>query len=170
MLRTVIFATIFLGAIGFFIYSVNRFLSYLKLAKPEARINDIPKRLKNTFEIAFLQTRLLRSKVAGILHLCIYWGFVVLLLVVIESVAEGFFPDFSFAFLGPAYNAVTFLQDLFGSLVLGSVIISLVRRYIGTPKRLQVDRAAKLDATFILVNIVLVMITMIGMSVEKILI
>ena len=169
MLRPLIFGIIFFGAIGYFIYSVKKFLSYLKIAKPENRFADIPKRIKNTINIAFLQTKLLRSKLAGILHLCIYWGFVVLLFVVLESIIEGFFPDFSFAFLGPFYNVLTFLQDFFGALVLVTVIFSLFRRYIGTPKRLQVEKAAKLDASFILIMIALVMITMFGMSVEKIL-
>ena len=170
MLRTIIFGIIFFGAVGFFIYSVKNFLSYLKIAKPENRFYDIPKRLKNTFEIAFLQTKLLRSKLAGILHLCIYWGFIVLLFVVLESIIEGFFPDFSFTFIGPLYNVLTFLQDFFGALVLVTVVLSLIRRYIGTPKRLQVEKAAKLDATFILIMIGLVMVTMFGMTVEKILI
>jgi len=170
MLRAILFGLIFFSATGFFIYSIKNFLSYLKIAKPENRFYEIPKRLKNTFEIAFLQTKLLRSKLAGILHLCIYWGFVVLLFVVLESIIEGFFPDFTFAFLGPVYSILTFLQDFFGALVLVTVIFSLIRRYVGTPKRLQVDKAAKIDATFILVMIGLVMITMFGMSVEKILI
>jgi S-adenosylmethionine synthetase len=170
MLRPIIFGIIFFGASGYFIYSVMKFISYLKIAKPENRLFDIPKRIRNTIEVAFLQTKLLRSRLAGILHLCIYWGFVVLLFVVVESIIEGFFPSFSFAFLGPLYNVMTVLQDYFGALVLVTVIFSLFRRYIGTPKRLQVERSAKLDATFILIMIGLVMVTMFGMSVEKILI
>jgi Fe-S oxidoreductase len=169
MLRPIVFSIIFLGAIGLFLYSVRNFLSFLKLAKPEDRSGNIPKRLSNTFNIAFLQTKLLRSKLAGILHLCIYWGFVVLLFVVLESIIEGFFPDFSFAFLGPFYSILTFLQDFFGALVLAAVLFSLVRRYIGTPQRLKVDTSSRKDASFILVMIAMVMITMFGMSVEKIL-
>ncbi len=169
-LRQIIFGIIFCGAVGFFIYSVKRFLSFLKLAKPENRTFDIPSRIKNTIEIAFLQTKLFRSRFAGFLHFCIYWGFVVLLFVVLESIIEGFFPDFTFAFLGPVYNLLTFLQDFFGALVFVVVIFSVFRRYIGTPKRLQVDKSSRLDATFILLMIAVVMVTMFGMSVEKILI
>ncbi|MFZ1321437.1 MAG: (Fe-S)-binding protein [Ignavibacteria bacterium] len=169
MLRPLIFGIIFFGSIGFFIYSISKYLSYIKMGKPDNRFGDIPKRISNTIKIAFLQTKLLRSKLAGILHLFIYWGFVILLIVVLESIIEGFFPEFSFSFLGPFYSVITFLQDFFGALVLVTVIFSLFRRYIGTPKRLQVERAAKLDASFILVMIAIVMITMFGMSVERIL-
>lgn len=170
MLRAVIFGLVFFGAMGYFIFSVRKFLSYLKIAKPENRFGDISARIKNTINIAFLQKKLLRSPLAGFLHICIYWGFLILLFVVLESIIEGFFPDFSFAFLGPLYSVLTFLQDYFGAIVLLTVIFSIFRRYIGTPKRLQVDTSAKLDATFILMMIALVMITMFGMSVEKILI
>ena len=170
MLRAIIFGLVFFGAIGYFIYSVRKFLSYLKIAKPENRFGDISARIKNTLNIAFLQKKLLRSPLAGILHVCIYWGFLILLFVELESIIEGFFPEFSFAFLGPFYNVLTLLQDIFGALVLVTVIFSIFRRYIGTPKRLQVETGAKLDATFILMMIALVMITMFGMSVEKILI
>jgi Fe-S oxidoreductase/nitrate reductase gamma subunit len=170
MLRTLIFAVIFFGATGFFIYSVRKFISYLKIAKPDNRFGDISQRLKNTFQIAFLQSKILRSKFAGILHVSIFWGFLILLFVVVESIIEGFFPSFSFSFLGPFYSVITFLQDIFGALVFVTVIFSLFRRYIGTPKRLQVETSAKLDASFILIMISLVMFTMFGMSVEKILI
>lgn len=169
MLRAVLFGIIFFGAIGFFLYSVKRFLSFLKIAKPEDRSGNVKERIINTINIAFLQKKLLRSKLAGILHLCIYWGFIVLLFVVVESIIEGFFPSFSFSFLGPVYNVLTFLQDIFGLLVLVTVIFSILRRFIGTPKRLQVDKSSRMDAVFILAMIALVMITMLGMSTEKIL-
>ena len=113
MLRAIIFGLVFFGAIGYFIYSVRKFLSYLKIAKPENRFGDISARIKNTLNIAFLQKKLLRSPLAGILHVCIYWGFLILLFVVLESIIEGFFPEFSFAFLGPFYNVLTLLQDIF---------------------------------------------------------
>jgi len=169
MLKPIIFGIVFLSAVGFFLYSVNRFLSLLKIAKPEDRFNEVGKRLKNVFVFAFMQTKLLREKLAGILHLCIYWGFVVLLLVVAESIIEGFVPHFSFAFLGrPVYSIITVTQDLFGALVFFTVVFSLFRRYVGTPKRLQVEASSKADATFILILIMLVMVTMFGQNIERI--
>src|SRR5690606_12197456 len=100
----------------------------------------------------------------------IYWGFLVLGIVVLEGFIEGFFPDFSLAFLGPLYNVVTFTQDFFGALVFVIVVISIIRRYVGTPDRLKyISKDSRLDATFILLMILLVMITMFGTSVERIL-
>jgi Fe-S oxidoreductase len=170
MINTIIFAVVLFGALGFFAYSVRNFLAYLKLGKSENRWYNIKQRLINTFEIAFLQTKLFRSKFAGFLHFCIYWGFLVLGIVVLEGFIEGFFPGFSLSFLGPLYNVVTFTQDFFGALVFFIVSLSIVRRYIGTPKRLEnISSGSRLDATFILLMILLVMITMFGTSVERIL-
>jgi len=169
MIKSIIFALILIGGIGFFMFTVMKVISYLKLGKKENRLNNIPQRLINTLNIAFLQTKLFRSRLAGFLHFCIYWGFLVLSLIVLESFIEGFFPNFSFHFLGKLYSVLTFVQDFFGALVFFVVIFSLFRRYINTPKRLQVEKSSKLDATFILVMILLVMITMFGANIERIL-
>ena len=111
----------------------------------------------------------MRRKFAGFLHVSIFWGFMVLLLVVVEGFIEALFPGFSFSFLGRFYSVITFSQDLFGALVFFVVVFSLFRRYIGTPKRLQVEKSSRRDATFILMLILLVMVTMFGATTEKIL-
>ncbi|CAN5406012.1 heterodisulfide reductase-related iron-sulfur binding cluster [soil metagenome] len=170
MLKSIIFGAVLISAISFFAFSIVRFLSFLKITQPENRFNNIPQRLKNTFVFAFLQTKLLRQKLAGILHLIIYWGFVALLIVVTESMVEGFFPHFSFRFLGHSlYSVITLTQDLFGALVFFTVLFSLVRRYIGTPKRLkEISEASRMDASLILLMIMMVMVTMMGANVERI--
>ncbi len=169
MIKTFLFALLFLSAIGFFTYSILNFLKYLKIGKRENRLNNIGQRIINTLQIAIFQSKLFRQKFAGFLHIIIFWGFLALLIVVIEGFIEGFVHGFSFSFIGKFYSVITFTQDFFGLLVLVTVIFSLFRRYIGTPKRLQVERAAKLDATVILIMISLVMITMLGANAERIL-
>ncbi|MCI0473105.1 MAG: (Fe-S)-binding protein, partial [Ignavibacteria bacterium] len=93
----------------------------------------------------------------------------ILSLVVIESFIEGFIPYFSFHFIGKIYSVITLSQDIFGALVFFVVIFSLLRRYIGTPKRLQVEKSSRMDAAFILVLIMLVIATMFGTNIERIL-
>ena len=100
MVKSILFAAVLISAVVFFLYSVKNFISYLKIGKKENRLNNIKQRIINTLNIAFLQQKLLRSKLAGYLHFFIFWGFLVLSLVILESFIEGFFPDFSFSFLG----------------------------------------------------------------------
>ncbi len=147
---------------------MKNIISYLKIGKYDYRLNNIKQRIINTVNFALLQKKLFRSKIAGILHATIFWGFCVLLLLVIEGLIEGYVHNFTFAFLGKFYSVITITQDVFGYLVLVTVLFSLIRRYIGTPDRLK-DKSTRADATFILVMILLVMITMIGMNIEKVL-
>ncbi|MCU0373478.1 MAG: heterodisulfide reductase-related iron-sulfur binding cluster [Ignavibacteria bacterium] len=168
MITSTIFAIVLVSAFGFFLYSVRNVISYLKLGKTENRLHNIPQRIINTLNIAFLQTKLFRSRLAGFLHFCIYWGFLILSLVVLESFIEGFIPYFSFHFTGKIYSLITLSQDVFGALVFFVAFFSLFRRYIGTPKRLQVEKSSRMDAAFILVLIMLVMVTMFGTNVERI--
>lgn len=168
MVKSLLFSVILFSSLTFFVYSINKVISYLKLGKPENRLNNILQRIKNTFQIAILQSKLFRQKFAGILHLFIYWGFLILLLSVIEGFIEGYIHGFSFMFIGKIYSILTLTQDFFGFFVLISVIISLIRRYFFTPKRLIVEKSSRLDATLILIMIMFVMLTMFGANAERI--
>ncbi len=170
MILRVSFALILFSAIAIFVYSIRVFVSYIKLGKSENRLNNIGQRINNVFSIAIFQSKLFRQKIAGFLHASIFWGFLVLLIVVLEGFIEGLFPGFSFSFLGRFYSLITLTQDVFGILVFFVVLFSLFRRYIRTPKRLKVEKSSRLDATFILALIFLVMFTMFGTTVERILI
>ena len=170
MLNTIIFAIVFISAISFFIFSIKKFLSYLNIGKPENRFDNIGKRIKNTIVYALFQKKLLRQKFAGILHASIYWGFLVLLIVILEGLIQGFFPDFSFAFLGSFYSVITCITDIFGAIIFVIILFSILRRFIFTPKRLRVEMSSRLDATLILTLIFFVMFTMFGANIERILI
>ncbi len=170
MATKLIFAVILILALGFFVYSLGRLIKMIKAGKPESRSGNIPVRLKNLFVFGILNAKLFRKKFAGILHVSIFWGFLVLLLMVIEGFMQIFFPGFTFAFTGFFYNIITGTEDLFGGLVLAAALVSLVRRFIGTPERLKkVSSHSRLDAAFILFLIILIMVTMFGSNIEKIL-
>jgi len=163
----VVFALVLIGSLGFFSYNARRLVSYLQLGKKENRFDNPGKRIKNVLEIAFGQTKLLREPFAGILHFLIFWGFVILLGAILESIGEGLIPGFSFSFLGSVYPPLIFLEDIFGAFVVVAVLISLLRRLVSTPKRLQVTGHSKWDAVFILAMIFAVMVTMFGQNATR---
>lgn len=169
VLKTLIFLIILISGSGLFLFSLKNVLSYIQTGKSEDRSDNKKQRIKNTIIIAFLQSKILRQKFAGTLHLIIFWGFLVLFLTVIEGFIGGFISGFSFSFLGFFYDIITFIQDIFGLLITIVVIVSIIRRYVFTPERLRVERESKLDATVILSLILLVMFTMYGYNIEKIL-
>jgi Fe-S oxidoreductase len=165
--HSILFAVVLLAALLFFTWNVRRLITYLQLGKKENRFDHPGKRLSNVLKIAFGQTKLLREPFAGVLHFLIFWGFVILLTAVVESIGEGLFPGFSFAFLGVLYTPLVFLEDFVGLFVVLAVVVSLVRRLVAPPKRLQVSGHAKWDAVLILGMILLVMVTMFGQNAAR---
>ena len=164
MLKIVAFAIVLLTAFIIFSISARRILGFLKLGKPDNRFGDIGLRIKNVIVIAIAQSKLFRDPVAGIVHALIFWGFVLFISAVLETFIQGFAPHFTFAFLGPVFSLMTFTQDVFGLLVIGSVLFALYRRFIQRVKRLEVDREGQLDAAFILVLILFVVLSMMGQN------
>ena len=167
-MESALFALVLIGALVFFARNVRRLIRYLQLGKNENRFDRVGTRVINTLKIAFGQSKLLREPLAGALHFLIFWGFVVLLAAVLESIGEGLVPAFSFSFLGPLYAPLILLEDVLGSLVILSIVVSLYRRLIHPPIRLRVAGHAKWDAVLILGMILLVMITMFGQNAARI--
>src|SRR5205085_9121293 len=99
------------------------------------------------------QSKLMREPIAGAVHAMIFWGFLVLLAAVVESVIEGLIPGGNIAWLGPIYALLTLSQDVFCVLILIGVAWAFWRRYVSKVKRLQVDGAERRDAALILVLI-----------------
>jgi len=167
-LESLLFACVLLAALSFFARNAWRLVGYLRLGKRENRFDQPGRRINNVLAIAFGQTKLLREPLAGVLHFFIFWGFVVLLASVLESIGAGLAPGFSFSFLGIFYGPLTMLEDLVGVLVVIAVIVSLLRRLIAPPKRLAVSGHAKWDALLILGLIFVVMATMFGQNAVRI--
>lgn len=164
-LKNIIFIFVFLASVGFFTYSCLNLIKYLKVAKKkDDRFDRIGERLKRVWVIAFAQSKLLRDPVAGTLHFLIFWGFVLFIIAVLEAILQGFYSPFNFEFLGPVYSLITIVHEIFGVLVIISVLYSLYRRFVLKVERLQVDKSGNLDAAFILLMIMFVCITMFGQN------
>ncbi len=160
-LKNLAFLIIFALAISIFLFNARRLYTYLKIGKPEDRFDNPTERLRRVLTIAFGQKKLLREFVAGWMHFFIFWGFVILLTAILDAILEGLF-NVNLSIIGGLYRYIAFFQDLMGLLVILSIIIALYRRYIQKPRRLQVERTSKIDATVILLLIFFIMLTMFG--------
>ncbi len=167
-LKNILFLLIFLASVGFFAYSVRKLILALRLGKSDNRFDRPLERIKRTLLVAIGQSKLFREPAAGLMHALIFWGFLVLLSSVFESIGEGIISGFSLRFLGSLYPIVAFSGDLFGGFVILSVFYALYRRYVLRPRRLDVDLHGKLDATLILVTILFIMMSMFGQNATRI--
>ncbi|MBR9979342.1 MAG: 4Fe-4S dicluster domain-containing protein [Bacteroidetes bacterium] len=168
-IKNIVFLFILIISLGVFAYTARKILGYLRLGKPEQRFDHFDKRIGNVLSIAFGQTRLLRDPIAGPIHFGIFWGFVILLTAVIESIGEGLVHGFSLSFLGPVYSGIAVGSDIMAVIVLFAVLYALFRRHVAGPKRLrELDTPSQVDATLILCAIAVIMISMILLNATRI--
>jgi len=161
---SMVFALVLIISFAAFIRSVRALSRSLTVGKPKQRFDQPLRRIGITLRVAFGQTKLLREPLAGLLHFSIFWGFVILLSAVVESISDGLVPGFFLSFLGPLYPPLGFLQELVGLAVVLAVLVSMYRRFVGVPARLRVSGHEKLDALFVLGLILVVMLTMFGQN------
>lgn len=162
--KNFVFIFVFVAAFGFLFFNIKKLYSYLLVGQKENRFDNPGKRILNVAKIAFGQSKLLREPVAGIIHFLIFWGFVLFLFAVAETIIQGFYSPFNLEFLGIIYSAITFIQDLFVLLVGGAVLFALMRRFIIKVDRLQGSTKEKLDAAIVLTLILAVVVTMLGQN------
>jgi Fe-S oxidoreductase/nitrate reductase gamma subunit len=160
-LKTGIFLIVLAAAFGGIAFNSRRLLDMLRIGKWTNRFDNIPERLRRTFVIAIGQSKIMRDPVAGPIHVFIFWGFLVLVFAVIESIGEGIFGRFSLSFLGGLYSVITVSQDIFIALVLIGVVGAFWRRLVSKVKRLQSsDEHEKKDAQLILYTISVIVIAL----------
>ena len=165
MAQIVVFSLVLTTAAVFFLNGCLRLLRLLKLGKPEERSDRIGSRIRNVLTVAFGQRKLLREPLAGLMHFFIFWGFVILLSAILETIIEGFAPAFSLRFLGPLFAPLAALQELVGILVVISCLAALARWYFVPPKRYfgpEITGHVRHDATLILCLILIIIFSMFG--------
>lgn len=170
-MEQLIFIIILLATILLLITNLRKQLAYLKLAQKDNRFDKPFERIKHTLKVAIAQSKILREQPAGLLHVCIFWGFLVLLFSASEAVFQGIYPSFSYNFLGPVYSAITILTDIFCAGIILAVIFSLMRRFVFKVKRLQGDADEKRDAAIVLASIFVIVSALLfhnaGLSILK---
>jgi len=168
-LKNLVFWAVLLISFGFFAFTVRRVVFKLRLGKAENRFHAWDERIGNVLSVAVGQSKIFRDSIAGPVHAGIFWGFLVLLVAVLESILEGVAPGLGFSFLGLPYNLLALGGDLMGAVVLVAVAAALFRRHVAGPKRVR-DIASKsqLDATLILTAIAFIMLSMFSQNAARI--
>jgi Fe-S oxidoreductase len=145
-----LFGLLVLFALLAFAVSAARRVRVLAAGASDNRFTRIPERIRKTLEYAFAQRRMFRDFYAGVFHIFIFGGFVVLTARVISLVVDGLVPGLVLL-PGRAGDVYTLLKDVFEALVLIGVGMAFFRRAFARPKRLDLT----LDAWLILFLIAL---------------
>src|SRR6266498_5634687 len=138
---TLLFGLLVLFATLAFIYSASRRVRLLLALGSEPRFDRIGRRIGRTLEYAFAQKRMFRDLFAGVFHIVLFIGFLVLLVLTIALAAEGLMPGFVLL-PGRTGDVYTLAKDVFEVLVLIGVTMAVVRRAFARPKRLDLTADA----------------------------
>jgi heterodisulfide reductase subunit C len=154
-LPNLIFAFILIVGIGFFTRNISKLRRNINLGR-EIDLSDQPKlRWKNMALIALGQGKMVRRPIAGILHIIVYVGFIIINIEVLEIIIDGLFGThriFS-TFLGSFYGLLIGSFELLAALVFLSVIVFWFRRNVVKIKRFlssEMKGWPKLDGNIIL--------------------
>lgn len=138
-----------LGAIVLFFSALWPKWCVLLRAPAENRFDKPCQRAWHTFRVAFLQIKLFKNAGPGIMHACIFWGFLFLLLRAVWFFVIGFAPAVSLNFptLELIYGVI---KDLFVVLVTFAASYALYRRLVLRPHRLTLSGEGNLILVLIL--------------------
>jgi Fe-S oxidoreductase len=125
-----------IAGLSLFAYIIYKRAILIRTAAPDPRFGQLGRRLRDLLLYGIIQKRQPRYLWAGVIHLMIFWGFVVLGLRSIDLITQGLGipilrPLMETGF-GTVYNT---LKDLFELIVLGACIWAILRRALIRPER-----------------------------------
>ncbi len=141
-------------SIVFFIRNVRKLIRNIRLGKSEDTSDNRPQRWKNMFRIALGQRKMTVRPVAGILHLIVYIGFIIVNIEMLEIVLDGILGTHRlFTSFGKFYNVLIGAFEVLAFLVIVSVTVFWIRRNVLNISRFQKEELqnwAKKDGNIIL--------------------
>ena len=135
-LDTILFATLLLIGFGYFYLNIKKIIRNINLGIDVNR-NDNPKsRWTNMAMIALGQSKMVKRPIAGILHIIVYAGFIIINIELLEIIIDGLFGTHRiFAPLGVIYDVLIASFEILALLVLIAVFAFWTRRNIVKLKR-----------------------------------
>nr|WP_288935988.1 (Fe-S)-binding protein [uncultured Allomuricauda sp.] len=130
-LPNIVFAIALIVGIGFFARNVKKLSRNIKLGKDVDVSDNKPQRWKNMAKIALGQTKMVVRPIAGLMHIIVYVGFIIINIEVLEIILDGLLGTHRlFSPLGSIYNFLIGSFEILALLVIVAVIVFWIRRNI----------------------------------------
>ncbi|MFV5689608.1 4Fe-4S dicluster domain-containing protein [Flavobacterium sp. ZT3R25] len=153
-LDNILFAIILAIGFGYFYMNIKKIIRNINLGAAVNRKDNAKVRWENMAMIALGQSKMVKRPVAGILHIIVYVGFIIINIELLEIIIDGLLGTHRvFAFLGTAYNVLIASFEILALLVLVAVFTFWIRRNIIKLKRFSssdLEGSPKKDANYIL--------------------
>ena len=154
-LDNILFAILLIAGFGFFASSVKKIIRKIKLGVDLDRKDNPKARWANMALIALGQSKMVKRPVAGVLHIVVYVGFIIINIELLEIIIDGLFGTHRiFApYLGVVYDVLIASFEILAILVIFAVTVFWIRRNIVRMKRFihsDLKGFPKSDANYIL--------------------
>ena len=127
----ILFVLILAAGFGYFARNIKKLIRNIKLGRDIDRTDNPKERWANMTRIALGQSKMVRRPVAGILHIIVYVGFVIINIELLEIIIDGIFGTHRlFSFMGGFYNVLIGSFEVLALGVIVSVVIFYIRRNI----------------------------------------
>jgi len=127
----ILFAILLVAGIGFFIKNIKRLIRNIKLGKSVDRYDNSSLRLKNMIYVALGQSKMVRRPIAGLLHVIVYIGFIIINIEVLEIIIDGLIGTHRvFSSLGIFYGFLINSFEILAVLVFVAVSVFWIRRMV----------------------------------------
>jgi heterodisulfide reductase subunit C len=160
-ISSIIFIFLLLVAIGLFAKNIRTIIQNIKLGKKLDRNDNKSQRFSLMAKVALGQSKMVVRPVAGLLHIVVYVGFIIINIEVLEIVIDGITGQHRvFAFMGGLYKFLISAFEWLALLVLIACVIFLIRRNVLRIKRFfgtEMTNWPKTDANLILITEILLM-------------
>ncbi|EKF54913.1 iron-sulfur protein [Galbibacter marinus] len=164
----IVFALVLIAGIGYFAANLKRLIRNIRLGRDLERTDRKPERWKTMILVALGQQKMVVRPIAGILHIIVYVGFIIINIEVIEIIIDGLFGTHRvLSFLGGFYDFLIGSFEILALLVIVSVVIFWIRRNIIKLRRFlfsEMKGWPKSDANIILYFEVVLMVLFLTMN------
>lgn len=160
-ISSIIFIVLLIAAGGLFAKNLKTIIRNIRLGKDLDRNDNKGERFSLMARVALGQSKMVVRPFAGLLHIVVYLGFIIINIEVLEIVIDGITGKHRvFAFLGGFYHFLIAAFEGLALLVLVACVIFLVRRNVLRIKRFfgkEMTAWPKTDANLILITEILLM-------------
>lgn len=153
-LDNILFAIVLGIGFGYFYANVKKIIRNINLGTDVNRKDNSKARWSNMAMIALGQSKMVKRPIAGVLHIIVYVGFIIINIELLEIIIDGLLGTHRvFAFLGVVYDVLIASFEILAILVIVAVFAFWTRRNIIKLKRFvssDLNGAPKKDANYIL--------------------
>ena len=155
MSSTLVLWLLLCASVAIFTWRMSRLAKPMLSAASASRFDKPWQRLSGVLQAVGLHRRLLKIRLAGVLHAMIFVSFFVLATAIVQAFGSGLFPGFTLAPIG-GETWIALSQDIFAVVMLAGLLLAIWQRHVKRPLRFKGSNAADANIIYALITAIVV--------------